>query len=318
MLQYAAAQDGVKARKKQIGASRTRAGSFDALCIVYYRSAEFLGLAASTKTTYTGIIERFRVQHGRRLARDLKRKHVAAIIGSMADRPKAANNLLTILKIIYDVALNLELVTENPARGIKGFARKTAGFHTWTDDEIEKYQERHPIDTRAGLALALLLHTAQRRSDVVRMGWQHIRKGYLVIRQQKTHNEVEIPMQPALLNALAHAPRDNLTFLTTVHGKPFSAAGFGNWMRAMCDEAGLTGCTAHGLRKAAARRLAEAGATANEIIAITGHSNITEVTTYTRDAENRRLAKQGMDKVAKTFPERKLAQPSQKVGQKRS
>ena len=39
------------------------------------------------------------------------------------------------------------------------------------------------------------------------------------------------------------------TFLVTEYGKPFTPAGFGNWFRQRCDEAGLPQCSAHGLRK---------------------------------------------------------------------
>lgn len=315
MRQYAAAQDGVKARRENIGSPRTRSGSFDALCVAYYRSPEFQGLADATKTTYRGIIERFRKPHGVKRLSGLKRKHITAIIGGMAGRPQAANNLLSILKVMFDLACDIEMMAENPARGIKGFPKKTAGFHTWTDDEIARYEARHPPSSKAGLALLLLLYTAQRRSDVVHMGWQHIRNGFLHIRQQKTGNEVEVPLPPQLSSALTSVPKSHLTFLTTSHGAPFTAAGFGNWFRDRCNEAGLKGCTAHGLRKAAARRLAESGATANEIISITGHANVTEVTTYTREAEQKRLAVQGMEKVARSFPEQKLVQPKKKVGQ---
>ena len=123
----------------------------------------------------------------------------------------------------------------------------------------------------------------------------------MFVRQQKTGNEVDIPLHGALKTALKYAKVSNSTFLTTSYGNPYTPDGFGNWFRDQCHQAGLSGCTAHGLRKAAARRLAEAGATANEIIAITGHSNITEVTVYTREAENRRLATQGINKVARVF-----------------
>jgi integrase len=47
-------------------------------------------------------------------------------------------------------------------------------FHAWSEGEIAQFHARHPNGTRAGLALALLVYTAQRRSDVVRMGWQHV------------------------------------------------------------------------------------------------------------------------------------------------
>ena len=48
-----------------------------------------------------------------------------------------------------------------------------------------------------------------------------------------------------------------LNFLCTAQGQPLTAAGFGNWFRDACNAAGLNNCSAHGLRKAAARRLAE-------------------------------------------------------------
>lgn len=69
----------------------------------------------------------------------------------------------------------------------------------------------------------------------------------------------------------ASAATDNLTFLLTKWGRPFSAPGFGNWFRDVCDGAELTGLSAYGLRKAAARRLAEAGCTPHQIQSITGH-----------------------------------------------
>jgi integrase len=63
---------------------------------------------------------------------------------------------------------------------------------------------------------------------------------------------------------------------------------------AIC-EAGLPErCNAHGLRKAAARRPAEAACSASEIAAITGHKTLAEVERYTRDQE--RLARQAIQR----------------------
>jgi integrase len=99
----------------------------------------------------------------------------------------------------------------------------------------------------------------------------------LQVKQVKTGMELTIPVHPAVAGILAEMPADNLTFLTTQFGKPFTATGFGNWFREQCDEAGLPQCSAHGLRKAAARRLAEAGCTEHEIGAITGHASLREI-----------------------------------------
>ena len=89
----------------------------------------------------------------------------------------------------------------------------------------------------------------------------------------------------------------HLTFLVTEYGRPFSVAGFGNKFRQWCDEAKLPHCSAHGLRKATAARLAERGATTHEIMAITGHQSLEEVERYTRAARRSQLADSGMAKL---------------------
>jgi len=172
---------------------------------------------------------------------------------------------------------------------------KTDGIHTWTEAEIAQFEERHPIGTKARLAFALLLYTAQRRSDVVGMGRRHVRNGTIAVRQQKTGTMLQIPVHPKLREALGATFDKHLTFLVTEFGKPFSFAGFGNCDR--CAEVGLPKeCSAHGLRKAACRRLAEAGCTAHQIRAISGHASLREVERYTKAADQAELARQAFEK----------------------
>ncbi|KQY18160.1 hypothetical protein ASE23_15695 [Rhizobium sp. Root73] len=313
---YAEALSGVVEWRANVGASRTKAGSFDALAVSYYRSPEFQGLRDSTKQTYRRIIERFREKHGTRMMRDLRREHVKAIIGDMSDRPQAANRLLSLLKIMLDHSLDNGWVSANPATGIKGFAKKTKGFHTWSEVEIAAYEARHPEGSRARLALALLLYTAQRRSDVVAMGWEKIKGKHIQVKQVKTDAELDLFMLPALLDAIRPLPRDKPTFLTTDFGKPFTPAGFGNWFRERCNEAGLVNCSAHGLRKAAARRMAEGNMSGDVIKAVTGHTDLKQVSVYTAAANQATLAEKGLKAIAGKKKRTNSVQPSQKVGQK--
>jgi integrase len=105
----------------------------------------------------------------------------------------------------------------------------------------------------------------------------------------------------------------------TAAGKPFSPAGFGNWFGDCCRAAGLPlGFNAHGLRKAAARRLAEAGYTSKQIMAITGHRSLAEVERYTKAAEQVVLARQAISRLG-TNSERELsnsAEPLDKAERK--
>lgn len=312
---YAAALSGVTEWRANIGASKTTPGSFDALAVSYYRSPEFQGHRDSTKRTYRRIIETFREKHGKRMMRDLRREHVKAIIGDMADRPQAANRLLSLLKIMLDHALDNGWIAANPAQGIKGFSKKTKGFHTWNEDEIAAYLERHPEGSRARLALILLLYTAQRRSDVVAMGWDKIKGKCIAVKQVKTNAELDLFMLPELTDAIRALPRDKPTFLTTDFGKPFTPAGFGNWFRDRCNEAGLPHCTAHGLRKAAARRMAEGGMSGDVIKAVTGHTDLKQVSVYTAAANQAALAEMGLKAIAGKKKRTNSVQPIRKVGQ---
>jgi len=190
---------------------------------------------------------------------------------------------------------------DNPTTGTKRIKSRTDGFHTWTEEEIAQFEAVHPVGGKARLALALLLYTPQRRSDVVGIGRQHIRNGVLHIKQKKTGASLAIPVHPELARIIAATPSGNLTLLTTSFGKTFTAAGFGNWFRERCNEAQLPGhCAAHVLRKAACRRLAEAGCSANVIASISGHRTLTEVSRYTRAADQERLARAGVAAITGT------------------
>nr|WP_280952071.1 tyrosine-type recombinase/integrase [Sinorhizobium sp. BJ1] len=161
------------------------------------------------------------------------------------------------------------------------------------------------MGTKARLALALMLYTSQRRSDVVLFGKQHVTNGWLKFTQQRNRNRkpitLEIPIHPELQSVIDASPRGDLTFLVTEFNRPFTANGFGNWFRKRCNEAGLPHCSSHGLRKAAASRLADRGATEHQIMSITGHTTSKEVTRYTKAANQKRLAKSAVGLMNKDF-----------------
>ncbi|MFG1241919.1 tyrosine-type recombinase/integrase [Xanthobacter sp. V7C-4] len=282
----------------EIGASRSQSGTVAALVASYLSSGQFRALAGTTQQTYRGIIEGVRSEHGEKRVAMLQREHVARLISKKADTPAAANNLLRMLRTLMQFAVDQGWRKDDPTFGVKPIRTKSEGFYTWTEQDIAKFEEHHPAGKRARLAFALLLYTAQRRGDVVRMGRQHIRNGVLTIRQEKTGTLVELPVLPELQAIIDATPNEHMTFLVTEHGKPFTSAGFGNLFRDWCRQAGVPeACSAHGLRKAASRRLAEAGCTAHEIMAITGHKTLKEVTRYTAAVDRKRLGVAAMAKI---------------------
>jgi integrase len=240
-------------------------------------------------------LERFRAEHGDKRIALLQRQHIITLLRSK--KRFAACHWLKAIRALMKYAVENGLRADNPATGVKLPNLKTDGYHSWTEAEIAQFLAHHGPATMARLALILLLYTGQRRGDVVQMGRQHIRDGLLHVRQQKTGIELAIPIHATLAATIAEAPANHLTLLTTQTGKPFSAAGFGNWFRDRCNEAGLRHCSAHGLRKAVGRRLAEAGCTMHEIAAITGHASLSEVQRYTKAADQKRLALSAMEKA---------------------
>jgi integrase len=240
----------------QIGHARIKPGTFRSLAVSYFCSTAFRTMKSSTQSVYRNAIERLCGEHGDKGATTLQREHVVKLMAAKAEKPESANLLRKVLRAMMQHAVETGLRADDPTRDVKAIRVKSDGYHSWTDDEILQFEKRHLVGSRARLALALLLYTGQRRSDVVRMGRQHINKnGAIRVRQMKTGAELAIPVHAALNAIIAETPVDHLTFLTTQFGKPFAAAGFGNWFREQCNLAGLPHCSAHGLRKAAARRL---------------------------------------------------------------
>lgn len=295
LLEYQACLAGVIAPTIVVGEARAKPGSFNDLIAGFYRSSLWENITLrSSRATYRGIIERFRAKHGHRMVADLRFIHVDAILAEMAKTPAAANNLRKVLIRLLDFAIKIEMVSRNVVRETEPLKTNPDGWHAWSEDEIELFERRHRLGTKARLAFALLLHTGQRRSDVIRLGPQHVKNGKLTFVQQKTGAEMVIPIHSELAEAIAASRVGHLNFLVTAFGKPFTPAGFGNWFRDRCNEAGLPNCSAHGLRKAFTRRLVHAGLTHAQGKALTGHVTDAEFNRYARSANQEHLADAGM------------------------
>ena len=280
--------------KREIGADREVPGSIGALIAAYYKSAAYKRLGPQTKATYRNALERFRSDHADKLVKGLRQRHVLAIFEGLPGRQES---LRKTLRLILGLAVERDWIEVNPMTGIRRPRKAAKGFRAWSDDEVSAYEATWPHGSRERLAMALLLYTGQRRSDVVRMGRQHIKDGRIRVVQQKTGADLWIPLHAALKAEIEAAPKDHLNLLTTQYGEPFSPAGFTNRFHEWAKAAGLEGCTPHGLRKTASVRLADAGCTPSQIMAITGHRNLSEVTLYTAGADQGRLAAEAMSRL---------------------
>lgn len=292
--EYLAAMAGaIKAQPRPLS-GKADENSLQWLVNRYYGSTTFRELGDETQKVRRRILDKICDRNGSMDYRDITGGHVRLAMDALRAAPEAANGYLKTLRGLFRFACERELVPSDPSAGIKKVRHKTDGHHTWAIEEVKQYEARHPVGTKARLALALLLYTGQRRGDVVRMGRQHVEHGLLRVVQGKTREALQLPVLPILVDILAASPVGDLTYLVTQWGKPFTAAGFGGKFREWCDQAGLKHCTAHGLRKAGATIAAENGATDRELMAMFGWRTAAQVTVYTRKTENKRLAASGM------------------------
>lgn len=295
------------------GEEKVAPGSLNDLIARFYRSKEWSGLKASTQNTYRGELERFRTTYGDRSASTMTARHVSNLLQKMGDRPSAANNLRKRLSQIFNFAILIGMRRDNPAMPVRALKTRKGGFPTWQEEQIAAFEAHWLIGTRERLAFDLALYTAQRKSDVRVMGPQHVKNGKIKVRQLKTGKALWLPIIAPLARSIAATPTGHLAYIVSDKGAPYTDGSFGNWFRDACDAAGVSGFSMHGLRKAASRRMAEAGLSNQLIKSVTGHSGDSEVARYTREADQARMAEIAMDSLANPS-ENILANPSQSAG----
>ncbi|WP_223968544.1 tyrosine-type recombinase/integrase [Bradyrhizobium sp. RD5-C2] len=299
----------------QIGASRLKPGTVNAALASYYSGAAWKALGDSTRSSRRAILERFREECGTLPVASMPSVAIQNILNRKT--PAAQRNWLKALRGWVDHCLTLRMIRSNPLAEVKlAKMPRTGGHHPWELSECEQFEKRHTIGTRARLAYELLLQAGQSRCDVVRMGRQHIRSGIMTMGRQKTGVPFNVEIMPRLQAAVDAMPAsDHLTFLVTAQGKPFTAAGFGNYFRDCCREAGLPErCTSHGLRKFAATYLAERGFTDHQLMAWFGWTSISQAQVYTRAANRKRMAREGAKLISGTG----IGSPSDPVSQNQS
>lgn len=306
----------VRAVSPPIGASRVKPGSINALAVAYYASAEWAQMRPATHNTYRGIIERLRTKHGDKSVAAIEAHHIRGMMDAMAATPSAANNLLKIFRALMRFAVERNWRPSDPSRAVRPLKYRSEGWHTWTEDEVSAFEAHWQVGTKQRFALDLMLYTGQRSGDVRQMTRQHVKGGRVVVKQDKTGTPIDIPVHPALGASLSAYDSGHLLLITTDYGKPFTPAGFGNWIKRATKAAGIAHCSAHGLRKVMAVRLAEAGCSAHEIMAITGHTTLKEVERYTRDAGRKRLADSAMLRIGGTETEQSLSNLEDRLDKK--
>jgi integrase len=311
---YAAALAGRPVEKAKVHCLPTAAAPKSlraAWRILISDTLEWKQLDEETKLAQMRIAERFLTSpvvdceplvFGDVAAADLQRKHIKAILSRRSNTPHAASHLLRMIRKLTGVALDQEWIEYDPTYRIT-FRPAYKGWKAWPEESRLVFERKWEIGTTPRLVYSLALYFGHRRSDVARMKWTDLEVAAGNVVQKKTGKSLWIPMHTELVTVLEATEQRGEYVVLTQYGQPFSVKALGMRMQEWTRAAGLApGHTLHGLRKTLGKMLAESGATTRQIMAILGHDDINHAELYTREAEQRQLAADGMRKL--TDPKR--------------
>lgn len=305
----AAYSAGMKASPKQ---PKARAGTIALLIEAFLLSRDYLDRSESYRRTIRRHADAIRAQAEDALAAHLTTDDIADDLEPLA--PNDAADRLKAWRMICRYGKTKRLLSSDPSLAARRKAiPKTLGHPAWTDDEIGRYRAKWSIGTVQRLCFELIYWTGARISDAVLIGPGMVgRDGVLQFTQRKTGEPAFVPWTCSLprhaaamagdrqhMHAAIEARADrHMTYLATAQGRTRSAKALGHVVSDAASAISIDK-SAHGLRKARAKALAEAGATVHQIAAWTGHITLEEVEHYTREA-NRRAAVRGPERKAKT------------------
>lgn len=264
----------------------------------YRESAAWRQLSPGTRRQREAIFLRAIRQANNPPFAAVTRAHIQGVMDKRADaRPASANTFLKAMRGLFAWAVRNGHVGQDPCAGVERVKYSSDGYAPWTREDVRAFCDTHPVGTKARLAMELLLLTGLRRSDVVRVGRQHLNGDELAIRTAKTGTPVTMRLPASLLELIDATPTGDMHFVVGEHGRPYTVESFGNWFRDRCREAGVAK-SAHGLRKLSATLAAEGGASAHQVMAQFGWTRIEQAKVYTDSADRARLGKEASAIVA--------------------
>jgi len=280
---------------------RGAAGGTLAWLIERYReTTAWADLSRATRRNRENHFKRVIDTAGHQPIRSITQAVIIAGRDRRAGTPAQARNFLDAMRGLFRWAVEARLAAVDPIQGVRYPKRKKGpGFPVWTEEDAAAYDRRWPVGTKERVWRDVLFYTGLRRGDAVRLGRQHIRDGIATLRTEKSQGTVTvtIPILPILQRTLDAGPIGQLAFICGRNRKPFTKESFGNAFKEACKAAGLQNRSAHGCRKIAATRAAEAGATVAQLNAIFGWSGTAMASLYTEAADRKRLAIEAMPKV---------------------
>jgi integrase len=248
-------------------------GTLGSVLTAYQGSSKFTSLRESTRRDYARCITRIEKRFATFPLGALTDPRTRGLFMDWRDElgkrsPRQADLAWAVLNVAVSWGLDRGLVPCNP------FTKGGSLYHGSRADQIWSLEQEERFLTSAPclrLPFLLAVWTGQRQGDLLRLPWSAYDGRVINLKQSKGGKRVVIPVGGPLKAALDAAPNIS-TLILTNNGRAWTGSAFRHmWLRA-CKAAGIKGVTFHDLRGTAVTRLAIAGCTVPEIVAITGHS----------------------------------------------
>lgn len=297
LAEYARLKEATDAERKAPKAETTTPapGSLKAIIVSYYRSPEWKNLKPNSQRAYGMAIASLEERAGHLPIALIERRHIKKLRDELIDKPGMAHMRVKVLRLLIAFAVESGYRKDNPAARIK--LPKLGEHRAWTAEELVAFEVRWAPGTMQRRAYALARYTGQRCGDLAGMTRAHRIDGRIRVRQQKTDAQLDVTEHSDLTAELARGEQGHMSLLTKPSGASFDTDSLSKWMGEAIEAAGLPDdCVMHGLRKVAARDLADAGCSLHEIMAITGHVSLTEIARYTKSVNQPRLAETAVRK----------------------
>ena len=259
-----------------------------AIISAYQTSPKWRGLAAKTRAEYGRYLRELEASAGSMCATDFRRRDAIGLRDWISERSGngAANVAVTAFGALFSWAVDSEWIEHSPMARVG----KLPGGHirAWSAEQASVALSKLPEHLRRAVTFAL--YTGQRRGDLCAMLWSAYSSSELRFRQQKTGEELVLPVHPELKREMDTWERTAVTILTNPQGRPWLENTLSKMLKREMGRIGFPpGLSLHGLRKLFAATIADGGGTTHQIAAGTGHRTLGMVALYTRSADQRRL-----------------------------
>ncbi|WP_157961763.1 site-specific integrase [Acuticoccus kandeliae] len=283
--------------------------SLNWLTRAYKDSAHFKRLAPRTQQDYSSLLSTVSGFVGdKSYAGFTSARIIRHVQDKLDETPRRADYAIAALSAVFGWAKKRGMVSENPCSGIEKINKGGAGYRAWTAAEIATFVTG--CNDFEWLVFVLGLYTGQRPGDLVKLTWFEFDGERFRILQGKTKVALEIDAHPVVRETLAAMRRTDGTILAKADGSPLKRTDLSSRWRHTQARLGLSGCTIHGLRTTSSTVLAEAGASTKQLMAMSGHKTSLMAEHYTRNAEQRRLAKSSVALLPNIVRTKKWLTPS--------